>query len=365
MASLNRRTYGGEGGDKMTAESAFCTEVYRLEDDDDSPDAPTAADVRATVQYFLGDTAFESFDGQIQRTLPLAHPVYPNLVADSVNIAPVQGDDFVAEVTDPDDVLEAQPPAKRIIWHSYEFTVNFAPVPYAMVRDERILKTESAWYDFSGVLQPFFYVNEWVRYTDLEVRPREEFIKAKQGQMKFRTAANKPNAPYPGVSSMPLPNDSIMLTWYRVPYRYVKSANSYLRRYRFCVNQFAWEGFDAGELLYKGFTVRRYSPPIVGLDEKWDVGVTSTEKLCDITIEFIATDRAATDPPATTDPPYSDTNRNWVMNGFNLAPYWRNRKYYYVSMVAKPPDFPDEVPMFRSFPVEILFTDPDVVQDGI
>jgi hypothetical protein len=160
------------------------------------------------------------------------------------------------------------------------------------------------------------------------------------------------------VAQMPLPNETIKIIWYRVPYRYVKSANSYLNRFRFRVNQKAWENYGPGELLYAGYTPRRFSPPIVGLDPAWESGVFSTEKLCDITLEFIRTSREAETIPSTTLPPYSDTNRSWVMAGHNLLPHFRDRKFYYASVNNADPT--KQFPMFLSFPLELLFVDPDV-----
>jgi len=363
MASLNRRTYGGEGSDKLTAESAACSEVYCLEADADSTDPPTALDVRETVQYFLGDTAFESFDGQIQRTLPLAHPIYPNMVADSVNVVPVGGDKFSWEVTDPDETLEAPPPKTYVLWEAYEFTVNYSPVPYALIRDENIQRTEGQWTDTDGTPKSYFYWTEWWRYTDQEVKSRDEIIKAKYGKMKYRSASGNVNAPYTSLAMMPLPNDSLFVTWYRVPYRYVKSTNSYLRRFRYRVNQFTWEGYNPGELLFKGYTPRRFAPPLAGADPAWEsTSIASTEKLCDIVLEFIVTRRTGTDLPAMTNPPYSNVNGNWILAGHNLMPYFRDRKFYYVSCEPKAPDSSKEFPHWTSFPVELLFTDPDVPQ---
>jgi hypothetical protein len=359
VASFNRRTYGGEGQEQFTIESADAQEVYFLEADEDDAVPPTWDELQDKIKEVLGTTAFEPQAGQLSRTPPMAHPVYPNLTAYRVRVRPVAGDTFSAEEFDDANFLEAPPPDTYPLWDSYEFTIDFAPRPYAIVKDESIMRQRDTWTDETGAKLRYSFFPEWVRYTDAEILPRDDILKAKYGEMVFRApGATVDKTPYVGIPFFPLPNDTLKLTWVAVPYRYITSPFSYIRRFRYCINQKAWEGWEPGSILYKGYSARRYSPPLAGLDPNWSVGVISTEKLCDITFEFIVTRRTVTNPPA------SVANDNWVVGGHNCLPRIQDRKFYYVS--SRDRDSPDDqtkwFPQYKSFAIELLFQDPDVVE---
>lgn len=359
MASWNLRTYDVTHGAEFTAESARAQLTYYLEYDGDDPVGPTTEDLIEKIKELLGwtDTAV-SLDGGLSRQLPQCHPIHRNLVVSNVRVEAVPNEEvFETRPADPDEALEAEPASDAVVWGSWRFDVTFAPRPYPMISDSLMEQKIDSWSDEDGALVAFFYREEWLRHTVFEVRPREEYLRAKIGESgRFVTGSggDPDNVPVPAIAVLPLPDDTLLVTWYGIPSRFIDSPDSNLRRYRNRVNQAVWMGYEPGELLYKGFTEKRYSYPFPDLDPDWGgVGVFATEKLSDVTLEFHVTRRVATDPPA------SVANPHWVVGGHNLFFWIKTRKAYYVAAQSDDPLL--RFPFFNSFRVEFLFKDPDSV----
>jgi len=312
---------------------------------------PTADDLQNAINELLGGTTYASTGFKMQRTPPKAHPTFPFWYAS--NIPSIRGvGEFTLEDADP--ALEVPTIPQYALYEDYWFTVEFTPRPYPVGLDEDISVASGSWYDEGGTSRSFQYAKEWLRYTDYEYVPQFDNVSAQQGQMVFEStdAANKKG--FLGSPRMFLPNQILKFWWFQVPYRYVTSANSYITKWVGRINQNAWYNWKPGQLLYLSYSPKRYSPPIPLEDDFWEGSFLTTQKLCNIEFTFLYTNRPATALAA------APTNRHYVQAGHNLLPWFQTRKFYYAKSVASTAlGIPGDIPANLSFPIELLFTDPD------
>lgn len=182
--------------------------------------------------------------------------------------------------------------------------------------------------------------------------------------------------PFQGSIRKFIPDILMKYQWRQVPFRYFTSPRSYLRRFAGLVNQFPWQptvgigqSWPAGNALYLGAQARSYTPPVPKAINLNGTGIFSTEKLCNVELQFLLTNRVCTTAPLITDL----ANQNWIPTGHNLQPSHVTRKFHYVSVgnATVPPGSPPgttttnanfRYPFWCSFPFELLFTDPDWTQ---
>jgi hypothetical protein len=320
-----------------------------------------ASELEERIEVLLGSTGLEPTDGRLVRVPPAAHPQFPWLVCNNIsNIQGVGEVEFIEAAGD----LEVLTLPTYGAYPLYRLTTEWGPRPYPILPDSAIGVFSGAWVDEDNVTQAMTYANEWERYVDVEVLPVDSYVEGRQGQMKFRTASgNKPGngVQFAGAPRMYLPDSMVKIRWYQVPYRYIASADSYLRRFKGRVIQAAFScqrnSWGPGELLYQGYATVRYTPALPDPDT-WAPGLFSTEKLADIELTFLETRRHVLDVPAL-------PNGNWIAGGHNLLPWLYDRRFYYASASAAttgPADTDPAIwtPSFLSFPMELLFFDPDV-----
>lgn len=368
MASWNLRTHDSDWSADFTTESADTGLLFFLEADDDDEEVPTLEEVRAKIEEILGYTDTDvGANGKVQRVLPMAHPIYPGLTAYRVRVQPVPGEpDFEVEAADPEEILEAQPiHPDAVAWGSWQFDVRFAPKPYQMVATGTMPTITGSYKDAANATQSYTHYNEHFRYCTYEFAPRDEIAKARHGNLKFRRQAGTApdGAPYADFPRLPLPDEVLTIRWHMVPQRFVTSAFSYLRAFKYHINQKPFTVGDSeyapGSILYVGYKTRQFSSPFAVLDDSWGgAGVTASAKLVDIDITLYITNRTAVDPPDLT-----GLNGNWLAEGWNTFPNLNygaagsGGGFFYVS--ADNGDGDKQYPFFNSFPVEMLFTDPD------
>ena len=186
------------------------------------------------------------------------------------------------------------------------------------------------------------------------------------GDETFRTASgDKPEkTPFQDNPRMLLPDSAVTFDWYQVPYDYWLNRKSFLRRCVGMVNQKKWLDYEPGELLYLGTDVQDYTPPVQkrrGQIFGASLGVNQ-KRLCNLTLKFKLTTRAGTDAPVAGGA--QAPNQNWIVAGHNLLPWLTTRKYYYSTSFdpANPADSSKWVPTYKSFPVQLLFADPNYPQ---
>lgn len=345
---------------------------------------PALTPVEEAIRTILGDVRADC-SGSLQRSLPKAHPKFKWLFAE--RISDITGIGTGRIVQDEED-FEA-PPIVGAYWEHplYIFTVEFTFRYYQVLSDQSITVQNLEWCYDDGRYFTSYYANEWHRFTDYDYMPQPETAYAQHGQMKFRTFDNAPPGGYPfsGYPRMMIPNATVKFRWYQVPFSYVEHAKSGLVRWIGRINQVDWYGWDAGSLLYVGLTVsKRYPPPIpdrevVYLEDGTSTIGFSSEKLCDLELVFLYTDRKQDDVPV----PY---NGNWITAGHNLQPWIHRKEFFYATSAWQPrikagtsieggtatEQHADEneskwVPTYLSIPFQFLFTDPcayDLAQAG-
>ncbi len=268
-----------------------------------------------------------------------------------------------------------------LLYPNYEIVVASSRVPYPVSPDSSIVKNNVIWYDDTDTQQSYAYYPEWLRFTDYTGDPQEEWLEQQRGTTYFQTSDNsEPGSNAQGTSQqsvrMLMPNNLFRMKWTGVPLRYVLSQNSYLSRFRGRINQNAWNGplgpdinqplgasfpagtagvFATGQLLYVGFKYTSYLP-VLPVTFSLFGSFIDYSRLCDIDLFFLDTTRTVTLPPTQPSAPTSPAGRNIVVNGWNALPYLPLRKFYYGynSDLAG-----HKNPLFYSFPLELLFSDPD------
>lgn len=316
--------------------------------------------------------------GKINRVLPLRHPQYQWLFADSWRPR-AKGSNLVTITpgTGGGSSIIPQFP----LYQTYEADIAFSSRDYNCWQDSDITIGASNGVDREGNNYGYTFAPEWLRYCKFELRPLNNFIDAKMGQMKFRNPGGGAPSPdgvqYQDAPKMYLPDSALKVKWFSVPYRYVTSANSYLRNFIGHINQKAWGDaalvgggfgpFAKGSLLFHGAVPVAIYPNTVPdeglLHFNPNAGAQfSKSLLCDLELEFTYTARIAGAPSTLPAP----SNTNWLAAGHNLLPWLTTRLFYYATTTGPGADLDPTQwrPTFYSFPFELLFTDPDVPYAG-
>jgi hypothetical protein len=330
-------------------------------------------------QTILGSTYYnvnQNASGSLNRILPLSDPLYPWCYANAVTgFRGVGGgiDQEPAELTTNTSTFSFW-----TLYPNYEFTVECSSRPYAVSPDTTIQNAASTvnWYDVNNTKQSTKFYPEWLRFCDRGFAPMDQYATQQRGGAYFQTnTGNEPGAnkqaTFQQSALMYLPDQVFRILWHGVPARYILSSNSYLNKFRGKVNQVDWNGpfssvltnprspsntngnigfFPMGSLLYQGYHPTFYSP-VLPLNTNVFGTFISYDLLVDLELIFLHTIRVAYDLPD-----LSATNKNYVAAGWNTHPYLPQRQFYYAY-------FKDQAgnqrPAYSSFPVELLFTDPD------
>lgn len=327
-----------------------------------------ADDVEEWSEVLLGSVRPRG-DGRLRRVLPRASPQWPWSMVESLTIRG-HGKHQRIEIDPAEVYYETTPIIQQYAeYEEYIFECSLVDRPYPVAGDDQILMSNGGWFDDDGNFVDYEYATEWERWTDWPRYPADEFIQFRQGQMAFRTqrgiaaapatvAGNPHNAMAPGLPRIHMQRELLRLKWYQVPYSYLESRRSYLSRFKWRVNQNEWMGFEPGELLYEGHSFdRRVTPPFPEADFHTISG-WSSEKVVDVEMLLRICRTGQSDVP-------SPDNPNWIAHGHNLFPWAGDRRFYYATSFKQgsPTDERYWVPTFLSAPFELLFTDPDYVQD--
>ncbi len=347
---------------------------------------PSQDDLIAGIQEIIGGTTYAAVgDGRLVRTPPLADPVYPWLYATSVPTIVGVGGEFTIEDADP--TLEVPPVDQYPLYPGYFVHVEFKPRPYAVSVNDDIQSYTETYYPINdagaGNGQTVNFYDEWIRYVDFNEVPTEDYVTAQMGQMEFVTnhtlTPDANNAPFPGSPRIFLPNSFVEFTWYQVPLRLLTSSFSYIKRFRGRINQtqLNWPGgpYAPGEMLYLSYKNTNYTPPVQQqiLNPFGNASVFSTDKLTNITLRFLRTNRYVGDVPTLAS--LGVNNRNYILGGadpgtglwnggHNALPWLQDRQFHIALTTAATNT--NRWPSFLSAPLNVLFTDPDCdqVQSG-
>jgi hypothetical protein len=343
-------------------------------------------EITDAIRLILGGTQYASTaTGKLKRDLPRSDPQYPWLYASNIpnivgmgmrqagNPGAGGGGRFREAQTDDPGAGDGMISPSFGLYPHYRFTVESSPRPFVVAGDNRITTGLNQWFNFAGNAVPYSFVTEYNRYVDAVVTPTPQALQGQQGTMVFVSNLTPPHgAAFAGRPMMYLPNEALAVTWYQVPHRYISSQNSYIagaqgnRPWFGCVNHrsitLCGVRYPPASLLYLGYSlsarypravdVRANDPNLVAGDAAYGV-----EKFVDITFNFGVTWRTA---PANSLPGPRD-NPNFVVGGWNLLPYLPDRRFHYASSNPTAGGV-NRTPAFLSFPIELLFMDPDVPQ---
>lgn len=325
----------------------------------------------------LGYTSTRVGGAKMNRALPARHPQYQWLFADSFR---PRGVGTASTVLTPSPGAGSSIIPQFPLYYTYNCEISFSQRDYNVWQDADIPVAATTGVDRAGNTYSYSFAAEWMRFCKFETRPLNNFISAQQGQMRFRTkgldAVDPNGVQYQDAPKMYMPDSSLKVRWYQVPYRYVTSENSYLRNFIGYINQVAWGDvigspfvangpptfgpYTPGQLLYHGCTpVSIYSNvvPDPGLLAYNRSNSFARALLCDLELDFTFTARQAGN---TSNVP-TQSNANWIAAGHNLQAWLTTRQFYLTTTFnpASPSSTSSWVPTYYSFPFSLLFSDPD------
>lgn len=261
----------------------------------------------------------------------------------------------------------------NVVYDQYEIDVELTARTYPVLPDSQIPLVTTTWRNFLGQITPIKYPMEWLRYCDFELTTQNDLLQGTQGSMDLHTAFNV-SEPFPNPPWQWLPNQLLKITWYQVPYNYVISSDSYItgvnpkNQFKGCINQEPWWFWPRGSLLYLGYNVTRYTPPVNLVDlfngytgapgQGTSNILTSSNysKLCDVELIFQLTSRQNASPEV----PAFVGNFNNVPYGHNLLPSIPKNGFYYATRRVGAGADITTAPLWKSFPVGLLFANPDI-----
>lgn len=332
----------------------------------------TSDDLEQILWITLGTTQPEvntAAPGRLNRQLPLADPLFGWAYASSFNNIEGIGSPVSKQPALPSLAggIDNSLPAWTL-FPNYQLDITCTTRPYPVLPDSSIIPSYVIWVDIAGSTQQAQYYPEWRRFCSFTQKPMDDWIARQNLTAYYKTSDNSE----PGSSTQPaqfmgqqrllMPDYELILRWDGVPMRYLTSSNSYLNKFRGFVNQNPWSGpnemtqlpsqvgntftYGAGSLLYDGCDIIDSYPPVVPFI--WPGGVADYGKLCDFALRFRWTTRVTQKAPT--------KSGNTVWTGWNSLPYFPNGLFY----AAYNKDLAGNIfPMFPSFPVELMFTDPD------
>jgi len=331
---------------------------------------------KAKMSYWLKSTNVEDFsaaatlilgsaqpagNGGITRQLPMAHPRFPTLYAESLPDFPGLGGGFVKEGSAA-TVWGAPPPPQYARYPQYRIDVEFANRLYTLGPD-LTPPGVATWMDDQGtgadVQVKYWDAAEYTRWVWTTSGPKENFITGKTGQLGYIDIGNPfVSYQFSDFIRVPMPDGAVKLTWYEVPYSFVTSANSFFRKYQGRINYQSFLGWPAGSLLYVTIQARPYMQPIPLVPPGG--GAARPVALCDIDVIMMETSRTiAPGDAAQPAPAPGGRLTNWVVGGWNLQLWWRDRQFHYCHQGKSTDPLSSQIPLFRSVPLQLLFSDPD------
>ena len=325
----------------------------------------TPSDIYTACKQILGYTNYapSGSGGKMNRIPPLADPMFAMFFADSIPL--IRGVGLPVQ-TSPNPQLEVPTVGDFAFYPQYDFVVNFSQRQYSVLTDNSITVSSGTWTKPDGTTtQSYQFPSEWQRYTDcFPVKPDGNYLtqqgSSQAGSMVFHggDADGKSCAFLPFVR---VPNFYVSLIWRQVPLRYITSKNSYImnKGWQNTVNQtqmqLPWNGpgdsCQPGTLLYVDFSYQAYTPP-TGLDWNTYSNGDMSQKLVDITLNFIWTTRMTSDATVT------PSNPNYVVGGHNLL-YWHGDLNPHYCTIEKTGSGYNGRPTYLSSPLQMLQADPD------
>lgn len=316
----------------------------------------------ATIEILGNINLAPSASGLIRQT-PMLHPWLP-FYAQSISTAQGMGGNMQIVPTNPSPFLVQ--PSAYVLPQTWHFNINFTQRKYPIYSNAQInIEQTGTYIDDANVTQEYPFYLEYERFVEINQIPDTSTVASQTGQMAFN-ASNFGNAKvFNAMPRLYLNNARIKMIWHTVPYRYYTSTNSYLKGFVGRVNQQDWNTFalgffPKGSLLYLGCSPKNYRAVTQGINfvqltqalDQWSL-------FCDFELDFLWTNR-----PRGANPQYPPpVQSGWVPFEHNLQPYLGKAgdplsgTFLYASTcdVSKR----GSTPLWRSYPAQCLFCDPD------
>ncbi len=322
-----------------------------------------------SVQAIIGDVAPAGAGpraGALTRSLPLRHPA-PDF-GKILHVDAITGANGIGTGTAAPSDGVGNVPEFYTDWESYEANLSFKPFPYQVeiADNDIIIVSPLIWTDADGATIKSVATTEYTRWVEWIKEPANEFLVAEQGAMYVVDSSNpidkwvKGNvhgSEFVGKPRIPVMGSKLSLIWHNVPASYVWSSKCVFDKYLWRVNDAVFGPYKTGEMLFMNVTWKTYLPwrpsAVPGVNGDLPGGV---EMLADIKFEFLIRQNIVVLGP--------DTSGNRIYKSpHNAAPHFLDRKWR--SLITADPTTPNDTskwrPPFDSFPIEILFTDPNYV----
>jgi hypothetical protein len=345
------------------SDGGSATAIYELQD------VQSIQDLQNAEIDIIGYTnPAVSSNQAINRVLPATHPAFAYMYAERISGMVGKGtgeaqlvDAVIPPITNSPEAIADQ----FALYDKYQIKVDFTTRNYVVAPDQAVPIKSGSWIKPGGSSESFSYAGEQCRYVDFDITPENNTVQSQQGSFNFNSDQTVPGtAQFTSAPWFRLPDFRLSVTWYQVPFRYITSPNSFINNLNWAgrVNQNPFMFWDAGQLLYLNYTYKKYNVPNLETTTTTDLqGVSwnSYSKLCDITLNFLGTNRQITVGGVST----SLADGNYIAQGFNLQPYlYKNRGFYYVSSPAMAPSTgldSSGSACWQSAPFEAFFSDPD------
>jgi hypothetical protein len=312
-------------------------------------------------------------DGRLERKLPLENPVYSWLTG--VRVAQIQGRGKPGVTASDGNNFTGNRFDSTARYPAYLLSCEFDQKRYNSLLPDSAISVVSAetrpngWWDADGTQRFDKGSTEYKRFCFFDPQPDPQLITAQQGlQYLVRdntpittagggviTAAAPHGYSFSGAPRLWIDQTDLTVTWFWVPTSYWTSINSRLRKYAQRVNQFSIWGYDPGMVLYVGAKPEYFPPPVPETTPLDPTGIFSVEQLMNVAMRFKVREQRSSGTLA------NDKNKVWEA-GHNCEVTFFDRKFYPTIFPnpATPNDSTKWVPKHDSFPIDLLFGDPDV-----
>lgn len=323
----------------------------------------TFQQLQICIRELIGDSIAIPQQPGLIRTLPLRHPIMPWYCI-GCNSFQGYGQPYIPKVNPFQPFIPQV--AKWCLYQNWRLQLNFQPLPYPVLSNQVLGNWEDGeWYRDNGTLQKYTYAKEWERMCIYTPQQSDDNVTAQHGYLAFNALNLPENArTFLAQPRLYLNNEKMSITWLNVPFSYITSNYSYLKRFRGRVNQSSWStknfgSFGPGEVLYLGYSTKIYNQPFDNNTYAYPgFNIPDFKRNCDITLNFMTTNRTLEEVPLN-----EPQNPNWIAGGFNLQPFIgdgtepNSRTFLYASTTPHSGAF--SRPLFDSFPIQILFSNPD------
>jgi len=298
----------------------------------------------------------------VQRQIPAAHPYLPSFFVQNIISFKGRGGQFTQNI----NPINLNYPDIQYwnLWNNYEIVCNFKPRDFPIYNDSQLGSVQtSTWYNDLGTEVTYSYLPEWERFCNIEKSPRDDNVTMQFGQMTFNAMGiTQDSRQFTAQPKLPLKNSNLTINWWNVPYTYVTSANSYLDRFLYRVNDqefntYNFGNYPAGSLLFTNYTTKIITPATNNANyvgsfnnlEYWP-------RYCNIQLQFLLTKRTLGAQPQTLPPQYT-------ASGHNSLPYFGSSKdplnntFLYCN--SYPTSAAYAAPLWKSYPTFLLWQNPD------